>query len=53
MLSLRGRGKVCPGCGDRNTRLSTRRKRFDYFLMALLFLPYRCRTCGRRFWRFA
>ena len=53
MLSLQWRRKVCPGCGDCNTRLSTRRKRYDYFLMVLLILPYRCRSCGRRFWRFA
>lgn len=45
--------KVCPNCGERDTRRSARCKRLDYFLMALLFFPYRCRTCGIRFRRFA
>ncbi len=53
MKVLQGRMKVCPNCRDRDTRLSTRRSWLDYLLMAILILPYRCRTCGRRFWRFA
>ena len=50
MKLLQGNRKVCPHCGDWDTRLSRQRKLLDYFLMAFLFWPYRCRTCYRRFW---
>jgi hypothetical protein len=53
MKVLQWSRKACPHCRDRDTRLSTRFRWLDYLLMALLILPYRCRTCGRRFWRFA
>lgn len=53
MKLLQWRRKVCPVCGLRNTRLSNQRMGFEYFLKMLLILPYRCRTCGLRFWRFA
>jgi predicted RNA-binding Zn-ribbon protein involved in translation (DUF1610 family) len=53
MQILQGRRKACPQCGERDTRLSTRRNWLDYFLMVFLILPYRCRTCGTRFWGFA
>lgn len=52
MKMLQSRRKVCPQCEDRNAKLSALRKRLDYFWMALLFFPYRCRMCGIRFRRF-
>ncbi len=52
MMGLQWRRKVCPRCGEPNTRPSTRRKPIDYFLRVILLFPYRCHTCGERFWRF-
>ncbi len=52
MKILQRHRKVCPNCWALDVRPS-RRRWFDYFLMAFLFLPYHCRTCGDRFWRFA
>jgi hypothetical protein len=52
MKTLQRKEKICPNCGMQDTRLS-RRKLFDYFLIAFLLWPYRCRVCGIRFWRFA
>jgi hypothetical protein len=46
------RRKACPECGWEDTRLSSRRKLLDYFLMPFLIFPYRCRACGIRFRRF-
>jgi hypothetical protein len=50
---LQGRRKVCPECGWQDTRLSARRNRLEHFLAVFLIFPYRCRSCGERFWRFA
>lgn len=44
--------KACPECGWQNTRLSVRRNRLEHFLTVFLLFPYRCRSCGERFWRF-
>jgi RNase P subunit RPR2 len=52
MKILHWRRKICPRCRDRNTRPSTRRKRLESLLSMFLLRPYRCRTCGARFWRF-
>jgi hypothetical protein len=53
MKILQRRRKVCPQCWSLDTRPSTRRHRLEYLLRVLLICPYRCRTCGKRFWRFA
>lgn len=52
MKILQRRRKVCPECGWPDTRPSTQRSSLDYFLMAFLIFPYRCRSCGERFWGF-
>jgi hypothetical protein len=46
MKLLQGRVKVCPKCWVEDVRPS-RRRLLHYFLVLFLFLPYRCRNCGR------
>jgi RNase P subunit RPR2 len=53
MNVLQWRRRNCPRCGWPHTRPSTRRKRLEQVLKTILILPYRCQTCGKRFWRFA
>jgi hypothetical protein len=45
-------GFVCQNCGSQNTRRSQRR--VLEWLIGWLLLPYRCRHCNERFykWRF-
>jgi hypothetical protein len=52
MKILQRRRKVCPECGCQDTRPSARRNWLEHFLMVFLIAPYRCRSCGERFWRF-
>lgn len=53
MKILQRRRKACPQCGWQDIRPSTRRNWLEHFLTVFLIRPYRCRTCGERFWRFA
>ncbi len=52
MKILQRRRKVCPECGWQDTRLSARRNWLERFLTVFLMFPYRCRSCGERFWAF-
>jgi len=47
----RGRRIVCPRCSSKNIRRSARRW-FDWLLALVFFVPYRCRDCRTRFYRF-
>ena len=42
----------CPGCGWQDVRPSRLRGAVDSFLGAFGIVPFRCRSCGRRFYRF-
>jgi hypothetical protein len=43
--------KVCPRCGSHDTTRS-HRGFLERLLGLLWLLPYRCRACRERFWRF-
>lgn len=43
---------VCWGCGARQVRQSATRSFADLPARLLLMLPYRCRSCQRRFYAF-
>ena len=42
--------RSCPGCGWMDVRRSMPRGIFDYLVCKLRIVPYRCRTCGQRFY---
>jgi DNA-directed RNA polymerase subunit RPC12/RpoP len=41
----------CPNCGWQNVRLS-KSNGFDHVISAFHLKPFRCRSCGHRFYRF-
>jgi hypothetical protein len=42
----------CPRCGWQDVRPSNTRGAFDAALSAIALAPFRCRSCGNRFYRF-
>jgi DNA-directed RNA polymerase subunit RPC12/RpoP len=45
-------GARCPGCGWADVRHSMPHGVLDHLVRIIGLLPYRCRSCGRRFYRF-
>jgi hypothetical protein len=43
---------TCPKCGHTNTRPSARKRLLDPLLKLVFMVPYRCRTCLKRFYVF-
>ena len=52
-MEANGKGKVprCPNCGWTDVRRSMPRKMLDYAVRIVGLVPYRCRSCGERFYR--
>src|SRR5690348_11478298 len=46
-----GSGRPCPKCGWRDVRRSMPQGVIDAVVRVLGLVPYRCRTCGARFYR--
>jgi len=46
-----GSGRACPRCGWRDVRRSMPQGVLDAVVRVLGLVPYRCRTCGARFYR--
>ena len=44
--------KVCPRCGVADIRPSSYQKAIDHLLRFLLLVPFRCRICLHRFFRY-
>ncbi len=44
-------GRRCPGCGWTDTRRSMTHAFLDRLFGLIGLVPYRCRTCGERFYR--
>jgi hypothetical protein len=42
----------CPNCGRRDVRRSYARGSIDLFMRMFSRNPFRCRSCGKRFYRF-
>ena len=42
----------CPNCGWQDVRRSISKGPLDFALTAFSLMPFRCRTCGHRFYRF-
>jgi hypothetical protein len=41
--------RPCPNCGESKTRRSHRQGVVEWIISVFLIRPYRCMTCGRRF----
>jgi hypothetical protein len=42
----------CPKCGWQDVRRSISKRPLDFAFTAFSLSPFRCRTCGHRFYRF-
>jgi DNA-directed RNA polymerase subunit RPC12/RpoP len=42
----------CPQCGWHDVRRSVSKRPLDFAFTAFSMAPFRCRTCGHRFFRF-
>ena len=49
--SQSGKGPRCPVCGWMDVRRSMPHGFFDGLLRIVGLVPYRCRSCGQRFYR--
>ncbi|HVN06367.1 MAG TPA: hypothetical protein VMT86_18225 [Bryobacteraceae bacterium] len=51
--SEEGKGPRCPACGWTDVRRSQSRGFLDRLMTLVARVPYRCRSCGRRFYHAA
>jgi hypothetical protein len=49
--SVADKGPRCPDCGWTDVRLSMPRGIIDQLVRIVGLIPYRCRSCGLRFYR--